>query len=69
MTTSSVTLRPITETEFAPWKDRAAASFAAGIGPTRGLNSDQALTFAHDETDRLLPAGAATENQLMHKDL
>ncbi len=65
MTTPSVTLRPITESEFAGWKDRAAESFAAGIGPARGLNPDEALKLAHEETIRLLPDGPATEQHVI----
>lgn len=65
MTTPSVTLCPITETEFAGWRDRAAAMFAAGVGPTRGLDPDEALKYAFEETDRLLPDGRATEQHLI----
>jgi ribosomal protein S18 acetylase RimI-like enzyme len=65
VTTPSVTLRPITETDFPRWRDRVAESFAAGIGPARGLNPDEALKLAHEETDRLVPDGSATENQLI----
>lgn len=65
MTTPLVTLRPITDAEFANWRDHAAASFAAGIGPAQGMNPAEALDFAYRETDRLLPAGHATENHLI----
>jgi ribosomal protein S18 acetylase RimI-like enzyme len=65
VTTPSVSLRPITESEFAAWKDRAAASFAAGIGPARGLDPEEALKLAHDETSRLLPDGTGTEQHLI----
>ncbi|MGW6280544.1 N-acetyltransferase family protein [Kribbella sp. NPDC055071] len=65
MTTPSVTLRPISETEFAGWRDRAAASLAAGIGPTRGLSEDEALTVAYPEIDKLLPEGPGTEQHLI----
>lgn len=65
MPTPLVTLRPITDTEFASWRDRAAASFAAGIGPAQGLDPAGALEFAYRETDRLLPEGAGTENHLI----
>lgn len=60
-----MTLRPITETEFAGWRDRAAVMFAAGVGPARGLDPDEALKFAYGETDRLLPDGPATEHHLI----
>ncbi|WP_238164547.1 GNAT family N-acetyltransferase [Kribbella pittospori] len=65
MTTPPVTLRPMTETEFQQWKDRNAESFAAGIGPARGLSPAEALEFAHRETDKLLPDGRASENNLI----
>ena len=65
VTTPLVTLRPITDTEFASWRDRAAASFAAGIGPAQGLDPAEALEFAYRETDKLLPAGHRTENHLI----
>lgn len=65
VTTPSVSLRPITEPEFAAWRDRAAESFAAGIGPARGLNPEEALRLAHDETARLLPDGSGTEHHLI----
>ena len=65
MTTPPVTLRPITDTEYPSWRDRAAASFAAGIGPARGLTADEALKLAHEETVKLLPDGPATEHHLI----
>ncbi|MFD3404347.1 GNAT family N-acetyltransferase [Kribbella sp. NPDC058693] len=65
MTTPAVLLRPITESEYPSWMDRAATSFAAGIGPARGLAEDEALKFAYDETKKLLPDGPATEHQLI----
>jgi GNAT superfamily N-acetyltransferase len=64
-TPPSVLLRPIADAEFPAWKDKAATSFAAGIGPARGLNADDALKFAYEETERLLPDGPATEHQLI----
>jgi len=65
VTTPSVTLRPISDAEYPRWRDRAAESFAAGIGPARGLEGDDALKFAYDETDKLLPDGPATEHHLI----
>ena len=65
MTTPLVTLRPITDPEFASWRDRAAASFADGIGPAQGLTPAEALDFAYRETDRLLPEGHSTESHLI----
>jgi ribosomal protein S18 acetylase RimI-like enzyme len=57
-----VTLSPITDAEFPGWRDRAAESFAAGVGPARGLAPDDALKLAYEETDKLLPDGPATED-------
>jgi len=62
VTTTSVTLRPITASEYPTWRDRAAESFAAGIGPARDLDEAEALKLAYDETDKLLPDGPATEH-------
>lgn len=58
-------LRPITDAEYPRWVDRTVTSFAAGIGPVRALTADEALKFAFEETQRLLPEGPATENQLI----
>ncbi|TDW17914.1 acetyltransferase (GNAT) family protein [Kribbella kalugense] len=58
-------LRPITDAEYPDWKDLTATSFAAGIGPVRGLNADEAVKFAYEETERLLPDGPATEHHLI----
>ena len=60
-----MTLRPLTDTEFADWRDRAAAMFAAGVGPARGMDADDALKFAYEETDKLLPDGPGTEHHLI----
>jgi GNAT superfamily N-acetyltransferase len=63
--TLPVVLRPIAAAEYSGWRVRAAASFAAGIGPARGLSADDALKFANAETEKLLPDGPATEDQLI----
>ncbi|HET6298798.1 MAG TPA: GNAT family N-acetyltransferase [Kribbella sp.] len=60
-----VTLRPLTEEEFAEWSRRAAESFAAGMGPSRGLDPATALEVAWQETAKLLPDGRDTESQLI----
>ncbi|MGW7681146.1 N-acetyltransferase family protein [Kribbella sp. NPDC054772] len=65
MTTPSVQLRPITDADYPSWMERAAASFAAGIGPARGLSADEALALAYEETEKLLPEGPATDQQLI----
>jgi GNAT superfamily N-acetyltransferase len=60
-----VQLRPITDAEYPSWMERAAASFAAGIGPARGLTTDEALALAYEETEKQLPEGPATDGQLI----
>ncbi|MFF0339373.1 GNAT family N-acetyltransferase [Kribbella sp. NPDC004875] len=65
MTTPTVQLRPITDVEYPDWMELTAASFAAGIGPARGLTTDEALAFAYEETERQLPEGPATDGQLI----
>jgi GNAT superfamily N-acetyltransferase len=65
VTTPPVHLRPISDAEFPAWRDRSVASFAAGIGPARGLSAGEALKFASDETEKLLPEGPASDRQLI----
>ena len=65
VTTPPVILRPITDNEYPRWMERAAASFAAGVGPSRGLSPDEALALAYEKTERLLPEGPATDQQLI----
>ncbi|MGW6197353.1 GNAT family N-acetyltransferase [Kribbella sp. NPDC055110] len=65
MTTPPVLLRPITDNEYPNWMERAAASFAAGVGPARGMTPDEALAFAYEQTENLLPEGPATDQQLI----
>ena len=60
-----MTLRPLAEDEFAAWSERAAASFADGIGPSRGLDPATALDTARRETAKLLPDGRDTGNHLI----
>jgi ribosomal protein S18 acetylase RimI-like enzyme len=60
-----VTLRPMTDEEYAAWEDLNARSFAAGIGPARGLEPDAALEYARKEIDKLLPDGKKTEGHLV----
>ncbi len=60
-----VTLRPLTDEEFAEWSRGTAASFAAGMGPSRGLDPAAAMEVAVQETARLLPNGRDTENHLI----
>jgi ribosomal protein S18 acetylase RimI-like enzyme len=61
----TVTLRPLTDEEFAAWRRLAAESFAAGVGPSRGLGPEASLEAAYEETDKLLPNGRETENNLL----
>ncbi|HWD82627.1 MAG TPA: GNAT family N-acetyltransferase, partial [Kribbella sp.] len=63
--TPPVVLRPISPADFPAWKDHAAATFAAKIGPARGLTADEALEFAQAETERLLPDGPDTDQHLI----
>lgn len=65
VTTPPVLLRPITDNEYPSWMERAAASFAAGVGPARGLTPDEALALAYEQTENLLPEGPATDQQLI----
>ncbi|MEI8406666.1 MULTISPECIES: GNAT family N-acetyltransferase [unclassified Kribbella] len=65
MTTPPVTLRPMTEAEFEVWRHRNAESFAAGMGPARGLSPEEAIEVAHREVDKLLPDGRDTENHVI----
>jgi ribosomal protein S18 acetylase RimI-like enzyme len=60
-----VSLRPLTQAEFGPWIARAAESFAAGMGPARGLDPATALETAHQEVAKLLPDGRDTEKHLL----
>ena len=65
MTTSSVLLRSIIDDEYSSWMERAVVSFAAGVGPARGLTPDEALAVAYEQTEQLLPEGPATDQQLI----
>jgi ribosomal protein S18 acetylase RimI-like enzyme len=61
----SVTLRQLTDDEYVAWEDLNARSFAAGIGPARGLEPDAALEYARKQVGKLLPDGKDTEGQLV----
>jgi ribosomal protein S18 acetylase RimI-like enzyme len=52
----------MTDAEFEVWKHRSAESFAAGIGPVRGLDLEDALALGYSEQARLLPDGRMTQN-------
>lgn len=51
--------------EYPAWKEQLATGFAAAIGPARGLAADEALKIAFAETEKLLPDGPDTEQQLI----
>ncbi|MEU4196444.1 GNAT family N-acetyltransferase [Kribbella sp. NPDC026611] len=65
MITPTVLLRPIAASEYSQWRTRADATFAAGIGPARGLDPEAALTLARAEIDKLLVDGPGTEDHLI----
>jgi ribosomal protein S18 acetylase RimI-like enzyme len=64
-TPPSVTLRTMTDAEYVGWQDRNAQSFAAGIGPLRGLDGAAAIEFARSEVAKLLPDGLGTDKHLL----
>lgn len=55
----------MTAAEFEDWKQRNAESFAAGVGPARGLSPEEAIEYAHREVAKLLPDGRDTEHHLI----
>jgi ribosomal protein S18 acetylase RimI-like enzyme len=59
--TPQITLRTMTEDEYADWYEKTQVGYAAAIGPARGLTPEQALVQSHKETDDLLPEGLATK--------
>ena len=61
----TVTLRPMTETEYDDFLRRSVVTFAAEAGPANGLDEAAALELARREFDRLLPDGLATPEQLI----
>ncbi|ADB35887.1 GCN5-related N-acetyltransferase [Kribbella flavida DSM 17836] len=60
-----VTLRPMTDAEYEDWQEHNIHSFAAGIGPLRGLTGQAAVDLARDEVHRLLPNGRSTARHLL----
>ena len=64
-TTPQVTLRPMTEAEFADWYELTIVGYAGAIGPARALTSEQALVQSRKEIDSLLPDGLATKDHLV----
>lgn len=61
----AVTLRLMTEHQYAEWHRQMAETFAAEMGPSRGLDPAAALQVALEETAKLLPQGRETEKQLL----
>jgi hypothetical protein len=55
VTTATVSLRELSDQEFADFLDRNVATFAAAIGPARDLTPGAAMADARRDTDRLLP--------------
>ena len=64
-TTPQVTLRPMTDEEFASWFEHTQVGYAAAIGPARALTPEQALVQSRKETAELLPDGLATKEHLI----
>ncbi|MGZ0150056.1 N-acetyltransferase family protein [Kribbella sp. WER1] len=65
MSTPTVELRPMSQSEYPEFKEQLATKFAAAIGPARGLTAEEALKISYDETEKLLPNGPDTEKQLL----
>ncbi|MFD7153062.1 GNAT family N-acetyltransferase [Kribbella sp. NPDC059898] len=65
MSTPKVELRPMTVGEYPEFKEKLATTFATAIGPARGLTSEEALNVSYAETEKLLPDGPDTEQQLL----
>lgn len=51
--------------EYPEFKEQLATTFAAAIGPARGLDAEEALKVSYEETKKLLPDGPDTEKQLL----
>jgi ribosomal protein S18 acetylase RimI-like enzyme len=60
-----VTLRAMTDEEFAVWFEHTQVGYAAAIGPARALTPEQALVQSRKETAELLPDGLATKEHLI----
>ncbi|MCV2867252.1 GNAT family N-acetyltransferase [Defluviimonas sp. WL0002] len=55
-----VTLRPMTEIEFADWSVMSRDGYAADLQRAHGISPDEARRLADASLDRLLPDGMAT---------
>jgi ribosomal protein S18 acetylase RimI-like enzyme len=64
-TAPQITLRPMTDEEFAGWREHTEVGYAAQIGPARALTPEQAIVQARKETAELLPDGLATKEHLI----
>jgi ribosomal protein S18 acetylase RimI-like enzyme len=63
---TTVTLRPMTPTEFDAWQDALAADYAAEQVASGRWPYEGAVRRARDESARLLPRGQATERMLIN---
>jgi GNAT superfamily N-acetyltransferase len=61
MTTPSVRLEPMTEPQYAAYRERAEESYAEGIAGSGAMSLDDARTKSAEDYARLLPDGLATE--------
>jgi ribosomal protein S18 acetylase RimI-like enzyme len=64
-TAPQITLRTMTEDEYADWYEHTLVGYAAAIGPARALTSEQALQQSGKEMAELLPDGLATKEHLI----
>jgi ribosomal protein S18 acetylase RimI-like enzyme len=64
-TAPQVTLRAMTDEEFATWYEYTEVGYAAAIGPARALTPEQALVQSRKEFAELLPDGLATKEHLI----
>jgi GNAT superfamily N-acetyltransferase len=58
---TSVTLRPMTEPEYADYRARAVPTYAANLARARGMDPDAALSHAEDSLATTLPQAIAPD--------
>lgn len=61
MTTPAVRLEPMTERQYAAYRERAEDSYAEGIASSGAMSLEDARTKSVEDYARLLPDGLATE--------
>ncbi|MFC0624825.1 GNAT family N-acetyltransferase [Kribbella deserti] len=61
----AVTLRPMTEAEFGPWRELSMTGYAASLADANHLDPATATEMASNQYDRLLPEGLATAEHLL----